>query len=93
MTLLEKFESHRGGLIRLPTQLFWYDGRGWDRTPGRICLLLDAVPITAAAAATEAAAGASTAAAAGASTAACVHLLIDGQPRWVRVAAAEVELL
>jgi len=89
MTLLEKFESHRGGLIRLPTQLFWYDGRGWDRTPGRICLLLDAVPITAAAAATAARA----AAAAGASTAACVHLLIDGQPRWVRVAAAEVELL
>ena len=32
MTLLEKLESHRGGLIRLPTQLFWY-GRGWDNTP------------------------------------------------------------
>jgi len=48
MTLLEKLESHRGGLVRLPTQLFWY-GRGWDRTPGRICLLLDAGAYAAAA--------------------------------------------
>jgi len=86
MTLLEKFESHRGGLIRLPTQLFWYDGRGWDRTPGRICLLLDAAAYAYAAA--DAAYAASPA-----TVNVVIRLLIDGQMHWVWVAAADVELL
>ena len=87
MTFLKKLQDHRGGLIRLPAQLFWY-GRGWDDTPGRVCLLLDAY---------------STAATIAASSAAYVrlytgptayaHLLIDGQPRWVRMAEGDVEFL
>jgi len=91
MTLLEKLESHRGELIRLPTQLFWYGGRGWDSTPGRLCLLLDVTPITDAP--WDAAAVATTEAAAGAAAGALTHLLIDGQPRWVRVTEGDVELL
>ena len=42
MTLLEQLQAHKGGLIQLKTQLYWYDGRGWDGDPARVCLLLDA---------------------------------------------------
>jgi len=86
MTLLEKLESHRGGLVRLPTELFWYGGRGWDGTPGRLCLLLDAAAFDAPAVATAAAAAAKAADA-------DALLLIDGQPQWVRVVEKDVELL
>ena len=80
MTLLERLQSHKGGLIRLKTELFWYGGRGWDENPGRVCLLLDAA---AAAFATGAAARRSAAA----------YLLIDGSPRWVWVAEEDMALL
>jgi len=90
MTLLEKLQAHRGGLVRLPTPLYWYGRGGWDSTPGRLCLLLDtadgAFP---SAAAFDAATGVTVAA----QRTACVHLLIDGQPRWVRVSEGDVELL
>jgi len=96
MTLLEKLQAHRGGLVRLPTPLFWRGGRGWDSTPERLCLLLDAVPITADVARRADGLGEAFIAAAAeqariASSAAL--LLIDGHPRWVRVAAADVELI
>ena len=42
MNLLETLQAHKGSLIRLKTQLYWHDGRGYDGTPGRICLILDA---------------------------------------------------
>lgn len=89
MTFLEQLQSHRGGLIRLKTELYWYgDGRGYDRRPGRVCLLLDAAadgdakvpwkaPSTAGASADGPAA----------------HLLIDGMPHWVWVVEQDVELL
>jgi len=90
MTFLDKLQSHKGGLIRLKTQLFWYGGRGWDNAPGRICLILDAT-----AAGREAAMTA---------CAECndldttirpdaAHLLIDGQPAWIWVAEQDIELL
>jgi len=84
MTLLERLQSHKGGLIKLKTELFWYDGRGHDEDPGRFCLLLDAVADTAAAAA---------------SSPAATHapivalLLIEGQPQWVWVAEQDVEVI
>jgi len=90
MAFLDDLQSHCGGLVRLRTQLFWY-GRGWDATPGNLCLLLDADADLAAEKAAAEATGATTAAFGG--RAACVHLLIDGQPRWVRVAEEDVELL
>ena len=41
MTLLEGLQSHRGGLLRIKSELYWYGGRGFDGSPGRVCLILD----------------------------------------------------
>lgn len=91
MTFLEQLQSHRGGLIRLK-ELYWYGGRGWDGSPGRICLVLDIggaapgfrVPVRVAAATStmipDLRGG-------------VALLLIDGCPHWVRVVHEDVELL
>ena len=89
MNLLETLQAHKGGLICLKTELYWYDRRSWDGTPGRICLILDA---TASAAATTEAAAA-TFGVAGTEAAAATFLLIDGQPQWIWLAAEDIELL
>ena len=89
MTFLEQLQAHKGGLICLKTQLFWYGGRGWDNTPGRICLLLDADArydgVRPSPTAGTAAAGFSDATAA-------ALLLIDGGTQWIWV-AEDIELL
>ena len=93
MTLLEQLQSHRGGLVLLKTQLFWYDGRGHDNTPGRVCLILDAAASDTYA--TRRATGASarfTSRWCARSPASAVLLLIEGQPQWVWVAEQDVEL-
>ena len=88
MTFLEMLQSHKGSLIRLKTELFWYGGRGYDRSPDRICLLLDAVADGDAKVPWKAP---STAGAITPGPAA--HLLIDGTPHWIWVAESDVELL
>jgi len=99
MTFLEQLQAHEGGLVRLKTELYWYDGRGYDNTPGRICLILDAATaarsIVEAASATAATAAATTAAAARdyARGAARAYLLIDGRPQWIWIVEKDVELL
>lgn len=85
MNFLQKLESHTGGLLRIKSELYWYDGRGPDGIPGRVCLLLDA-----AAAARVVAGGADAATRA---VNAAVLLLIDGAPHWVWVAQQDVELI
>jgi len=85
VTFLERLQAHKGGLIRLKTELYWCGGRGWDKNPGRLCLLLEA---TAAAAAPAAAAAAAEAAA---TTAAL--LLVDGSPQWIWVVDGDVEVI
>ena len=89
MTLLETLRAHRGGILRIKSQLYWYGGRGWDGTPDRICLVLDAtdsaaVPVTVSV------------------TRAFVYaefcaitalLLIDGRPHWVWIGPEDVELI
>ena len=89
MTFLEQLQSHKGGLIRLKTQLYWYGGRGYDGNPGRVCLLLDAVADGDAKVPWKApsTAGANT------NPGPAAHLLIDGTPHWVWMAAEDVELL
>ena len=96
MTFLETLQAHKGGLIRLKAELYWYDGRGYDGTPGRICLLLD----TAATSSTmlDAAAARRTAARiTGADVSSDVgveaYLLIDGSPQWVWVSDRAIEIL
>ena len=79
MDFLQELGSHRGGLVRIKTQLFWYDGRGWDPVVDRVCLLLNTAAATARVATTA--------------TAAAALLLVDGAPHWVWLAQADVELL
>jgi hypothetical protein len=82
MTFLEELTAHKGGLIRLKGELYWYGGRGWDGCPGRICLLMDSAPAAAAARAGRRAL-----------TDTATLLLIDGRPHWVWVGADDLELL
>lgn len=43
MMFLRRLRSHIGGLIRLKTGLFWYDGSGRPAArAARVCLLLEA---------------------------------------------------
>ena len=91
MNFLQKLESHTGGLVRIKSDLFWFGGRGWDAAPGRVCLLLDAVPVAGPARAAPAAAR-------GAWIApdllrAAALLLIDDRPHWIWVANEDVELI
>jgi hypothetical protein len=92
MTFLEQLQSHKGGLIRMKTELYWYDGRGYDNTPGRICLLLDA-EAAAAARRTAAKTAAARATAAAPADRAAALLLIEGQPQWIWVTEQDIELL
>jgi hypothetical protein len=94
MTFLEDLTAHKGGLILLKTELYWYGGRGWDRNPGRICLLMDSVLTpTGGAAPVAAARGDGRAGRGGGSFGGAACLLIDGCPHWVWIAPADVELL
>ena len=89
MTLLKELTAHKGGLILLKTELFWYGGRGWDGVHDRICLLMDARDADTAVAATRGV----LAAPAALRRAPVACLLIDGRPHWVWIAPADVELL
>jgi hypothetical protein len=90
MTLLEELQSHKGGLVRIKTQLYWYSGRGWDGVHDRVCLLLNADNTGADGTAAFAAARTTAPALTDASVA---LLLVDGQPHWVWVGADDLELL
>jgi len=87
MVILEQLRIHVGGLVRLKDELFWYSGRGWDGITGRVCLLLDAV------AEHHVTRAATTAAAGDCGARIGALLLVDGQPHWVWIAQADVELL
>ena len=98
MTFLERLQTHKGGLLRLKTELYWYGSQGYDESPDRICLILDAARRTAAplVAARTATAARRTAAAVRSSTAAAriaALLLIDGSPQWVWMDEADIEIL
>jgi len=91
LNYLQRLQAHKGGLLCLKAELYWYGGRGRDGTPGRICLILDAAIIASAPASATTATAAYYASAAAAATAAL--LLIDGSPQWIWVVEADVELL
>ena len=91
MTFIESIQSHKGGLLRLKTCLYWY-GSGYDKNPERICLILDvdgtvvgvdAFLITTAA----------TRSTRHASATAAALLLVDGSPQRIWIAKEDVELL
>lgn len=84
MSFLNALQAHRGGLIRIKTELRWRE-RGWDAVAGRTCLVLDAErarPVSASSWTASRYCGD-----------ACVLLLIDGTPHWVWVAVQDVEML
>jgi hypothetical protein len=96
MTFLEELTAHKGGLVCLKSELFWYGGRGWDGTRGRVCLLMDSAARSAAAAGPRIAAAAVTDATArsrGPRADYSTLLLIDGCPHWVWVSSDDLELL
>jgi hypothetical protein len=85
MTFLEQLQSHKGRLLCLKTDLFWYGGMGLDKNPGQIFLILGADS----AFARRAAAGTANDFKSGT----IAILLIDSQPRWVLVAEEDVEVI
>jgi hypothetical protein len=93
MNFLETLRAHKGGLILLKTELWWYGGRGWDGTRGRVCLLMDsALTYDGGDGEIYARTRYADVDADGFGDApAC--LLIDGRPHWVWIAPADVELL
>ena len=92
MNFLETLQAHKGGLIRLKTELYWYGCRGWDGNPGRVCLLLDVSnPRGGYAVATVAAR--TTIVNAVDEIVTSARLLIDGSPHCVLVVEQDVELL
>lgn len=41
MTFIKQLHSHIGGLIRLKSQIYWYNSASCDGVEERVCLLLD----------------------------------------------------
>ena len=91
MTFFQHLQSHKGGLIRLKTQLFWYGGRGYDKNPGRICLILDVPTHQGDAARTSTARGRLLSAATGTTAGAC--LLIEEVPQLIWLVEEDVEFI
>jgi len=87
VTFREELRGHRGSLIRLKTQLYWYNGRGYDGRPDRVSLLLDVADEFGGVAQPD---GCSCG---GGSDKVSALLLIDGSPHWIWLVAADVELL
>jgi len=91
MTFLQQLQAHKGGLLYLKTELFWYSvskhGDG-DCSEDRICLLLDAngfIPTYRSARTMTVGSNPDSQAAA--------QLLIDGVPHWVWLYEDDVEVL
>lgn len=89
MTFLEQLQSQKGGLIRLK-ELYWYGSRGWDGSPDRICLVLDADVATVD---VDVAKGATSLRDTRRSDMDVALLLIDGRPQWICVSQEGVEFL
>jgi len=89
MTFTEQLRAHKGGLLRLKSEILWLGGRGWDDNPGRVCLLVD-FEINSYKDSDGFVAGALRA---GPHSRDVVALLIDESLRWIRVAETDVEFL
>lgn len=83
MTFLERPQAHKGDLIRLKTQLEWYDDRDQSVGPDIVCLLLDIGKAAGFVTARTFNSGATNAA----------HLLIDGSPHWVWIDEKDLEVI
>jgi hypothetical protein len=91
VTFIKTLQAHRGGLIQLKDQLFWFGGRGWDGQPGRICLILDVLERGCGPGAT--AAGSSASSWSVAESEELVLLLIDELPKWFWLSEDDIEFI
>jgi len=93
MTFLERIQAHKGGLLKIKTELYWYGQGRYDGNPGRTCLILDDALAAQSTLEDLPAVFAAAAAAAPTDASAAVYLLIDGQPQWIWVDEEDIELL
>jgi hypothetical protein len=96
MTFLEQFQAHKGGLLKIKTQLYWYDRGRHDGNPGRVCLILDVCDARHVNSHDIHAVGAANAYAESHGkkvNSVDAFLLVDGVPRWIWLSEADVELL
>ena len=91
MTFLEQLQSHKGGLLYLKTELYWYNRGERDGVKGRHCVLLDAPAETTPA--IEDAVTPTVEMCDDLKKTAVTLLLIDGTCSWVWMAKEDVELL
>ena len=96
MTFLKQFQAHKGGLLRIKTELYWYDRGRDDGNPGRVCLILDVYDSRQVDSRDVDASGAANRQAESDGKkvdSVDAFLLVDGVPRWVWLSEADVELL
>jgi len=93
MTFFRRLQSHKGGLLRLRTQLLWYNSLVLDANPGRVCLLLDAATAPPTPQPDGTAFGLHVGVEPPRARPLAALLLVDGQPRWIWVAEEDVEVL
>ena len=95
VTFIKTLQSYRGGLARIKTQIFWYNGVGWEETPGRVCLILDVLERGARPGCwwRPRAAGCSASSWNVAESEELVLLLIDELPKWVWLSEDDIEFI
>ena len=96
MTFLKQFQAHKGGLLRIKTELYWYDRGRYDGNPGRVCLILDAYDARQVVTRDIDASGAANRQAESEGkkvNSVDSFLLVDGIPRWIWLSEDDVELL
>ena len=98
MTFLEELQAHKGGLVRIKSELYWYGGRGPDGSLGRVCLLLDTAPAAYARLSGHPLRLAATTAHADPNpfdnvSSVSAYLLIEDKPQWVCVCSRDCEII
>lgn len=104
MTFDERLKAHIGGLIRLETELYWFNTRSWGGVKGSVYLLLDtttdgitsgmvAAGLCGATQTVHRLAGLPHGGAPAAAGLVCALLLIDNKPRWILSSKEDVELI
>ena len=91
VTFIKTLQAHRGELTRIKTQIFWYNGVGWEETPGRVCLILDVLERGGHAGADVA--GCSASSWSVTENEELVLLLIDELPKWFWLSEDDIEFI
>ena len=93
MTFLDKLQVHKGGLLHLKCQLYWYDRGDLDGVEERHCILLDAPAKSIPAIEDAVTPTVELYNANELKKTAVILLLVDGKPQWIWVAEKDIELI